>query len=219
MIRLRRIRNTLNPAPHAIFWRPIAYFAEIVAKEEDGLDLYEVASFEIGNDLAFDLRHYRAHPDFTVTFYLDASILDEAAIQTAITRAVEGFGLPEHAIAWRRGSAFTSGKLERAADDRLREREARMLALKIAARSKDHSATMHDIRRELPRLYPLTASDRRKSLTRKNEQLWHQIVRNVVSHQDSTLSLFRRGLAVRHQSGIKATPAGLAYLKSLGFSD
>jgi hypothetical protein len=219
MIRLRRIRNTLNPAPQAIFWRPISYFAEITAEEQDGLDVYQVASFEIGNDLAFDLRHYRAHPDFTVTFYLDASILDDREIQVAITRAVEGFGLPEHAIAWRRGARLTSEPLRRAVEDRLREREARILALKIAGQSKDHSATMQDIRRELPKLFPLTASDKRQSETRRNEQLWHQIVRNVVSHQDSAFSLFRRGLAVRHQSGIKATAAGLAYLKSVGFSD
>lgn len=219
MIRLRRIRNLLNPAPHAIFWRPVAYFADIVAEEEDGLDGYEVASFEIGNELAFDLRHYRAHPKFTVTFYRDAGIDDEAAIQAAITRAVEGFGLPQHAIAWRRGAPFTSGSLERPAEDRLREKEARILALKIAARSTNHSATMHDIRKELPKLYPLTASDKRQSLTRKNEQLWQQIVRNVVSHENSTQSLFRRGLATRHESGIKATPEGLAYLKSVGFSD
>jgi hypothetical protein len=219
MIRLRRILNALNPAPQAIFWRPIAYFADVVAKEEDGLDAYEVASFEIGNDLLFDLRHYRGHPEFTVTFYLDASIVDAAAIQEAITRAVKGFGLPEHAIAWRRGRAFAAGKLDRPAADRLQEPEARMLALKIAAKSKDHYATMHDIRRELPKLYPLSNSDKRQSPTRRNEQLWQQIVRNVVSHEGSATSIFSRGLAVREGAGIRATPAGLNYLKSVGFSD
>jgi hypothetical protein len=219
MIRLRRILNALDPAPQAIFWRPIAYFADMVMEAEDGLDHYEVASFEIGNDLLFDLRHYRGHPDFTVTFYLDASLTDEAEIRDAIRRAVSGFGLPEHAIAWRRGRPFAVGKLDRPAADRLQESEARMLALKIAAKSKNHYATMHDIRRELPKLYPLSSSDMRKSPTRPNEQLWQQIVRNVVSHEGAATSLFRRGLAIREGPGIKATVAGLSYLKSVGFSD
>lgn len=219
MIRLRKILNEINPAPHAIFWRPIEYFADFVSHERDGLDHYDVSSFEIGNDLVFDLRHYRAHPDFTVTFYLDVVIQDDKEIQAAIARAVEGFGLPDHAIAWRRGDEIGAGILKQLESDRLREKEARLIALKIAARSKDHSATMQDIRRELPKLFPLTTSDKKQSETRRNEQLWQQIVRNVVSHQDSAQSLFKKGWAIRHDSGIRVTPAGLAHLKSIGFSD
>lgn len=219
MIRFRRIPNEFNPAPHAIFWRPLTYFANTIRSEKDSLDLYDAASFEIGNDIIFDLRHYHAHPEFTVTFYLDAGIQDDSEIQGAITRAVEGFRLPKHAIAWRRGDPFTSGELERTATDRLSEKEAKILVLKIAARSKDHSATMSDIQKQIPTLYPLTSADKRPSPSRKNEQVWQQIVRNVISHNKNSQSLFMLGWAIRHQSGIKITPNGFTYLKSIGFSD
>jgi len=218
MIRLRRLASDLTPSPSAIFWRPIEYFADHIESGEDSLDAFQSASFEIGNQLIFDLRHYRAHPNFTVTFYLDAAIEDEALIQDAIWSAVEGFGLPRQAIAWRRGDDFTAGNLTRTSEDRLREKEARILVLKVAAQSKNRSATMEEIRREIPKLFPLTERDRVASPSRRNEQLWQQIVRNVVSHQNSAKSLFKLGFAVKHESGVKITTKGISYLKSIGFS-
>jgi hypothetical protein len=56
--------------PHAVFWRPLAYFTMNVHKDLDDLDEFEGASFLIGNDTSFDLRKYADHPDFTVSVYL-----------------------------------------------------------------------------------------------------------------------------------------------------
>ncbi len=219
MIRLLRIPNALTPSPQAIFWRPVAYFAQEIRKGEDGLDAFDAASFLIGNDLSFDLRHYAGHPDFTVTFYLDALITDVDGIKDAIHRVVTGFDLPESAVAWRRGDSYAAGMLGSPPRMRLGEGEARGLALKIAGRAKDHFASMRMIRDELPRIYPLSNLDKVKSQTRPAEQLWHQIVRNVVSHKGSGNSLFSRKLAVRAGDGLRVTEAGLTYLKSVGFLD
>lgn len=49
-------------APHAIFWRPLAYFTMQTHKDNDDLDEFEGASFMIGNEISFDLRKYAGQP-------------------------------------------------------------------------------------------------------------------------------------------------------------
>jgi hypothetical protein len=46
-------------------------------------------------------------------------------------------------------------------------------------------ASIAQIRRNLPYYITLTEADRMPSLTRPGEELWHQIVRNIVSHRKS----------------------------------
>jgi hypothetical protein len=142
---------------------------------------------------------------------------DLSAIVTAIEMVVEATSLPNYAVAWRRGWEFEYGSLHRQESDRLREPEARLLALKIAARSPGHTATTEHIKQEVPRYYPLSDIDRQQSPSRHREARWQQIVGNVISHHSSISSLFANGLATRTRDGMSVTNHGLDYLNNIGF--
>src|SRR5208337_5505072 len=127
--------------PHAIFWRPLKYFTMIIRESEDGLDLFQAASFAIGNEIKFDLRFYRGHPELTVTLYLPEEVADEKHISEIIDIVIREMFIPLTAVAWRRGQPFQYGHLERPKGDRLREPEARILVLKIAAQRPNRMAS------------------------------------------------------------------------------
>lgn len=205
--------------PHAIFWRPLLYFSLEYRQEVDDLDHYEGATFEIGNQFTFDLRRYSGHPPYTVSLYLSVEMANVPEIDGCITEAVEGFNLPASAIAWRRGEQYTFGSIERKADDRLREPEARLIALKIAASYPGRRASMEQIKGKFTSYYELTTIDERLSVTRRGEKIWQQIVRNIVSHADSSSSIFSRGWATIDSGFITVSDLGYDYLKSIGFAE
>jgi len=104
--------------------------------------------------------------------------------------------------------------------DRLREAEARMLALRIAAGGPKHEASVEEIKRRLPELHKLTDIDLAASKSRPREKNWELIVGNAVgSHNLPRIktSLVARGLAERTAEGIRATDAGVDFLKQAGF--
>ena len=203
--------------PHAIFWRHIECFALKPDVDEDDLDTYFVASFVIGNAVTFDLRHYDGHPKATATVYLPSACVDDEEIEGALTQVIAGLRVPETGIAWRRGEQYEFGYLHRNGNDRLREAEARDLALKIAAECNNFTASTEYIKRRVPQLIPLTDKDLEQSASRPKEKLWQQIVGNVISHKPGNRSIFTRGLAERTANGLKVTDAGIAYLNSIGF--
>jgi hypothetical protein len=102
---------------------------------------------------------------------------------------------------------------------KLREPEARILALRIAATFPRHEAETSQIKDAVPGLRKLGPADLKPSTKRKNECMWQQIVGNVVSHEKTSTSIFNQGYAARlsHVKGIRVTPEGLAYLKKLGY--
>ncbi|MBO6667798.1 hypothetical protein [Parvibaculum sp.] len=100
---------------------------------------------------------------------------------------------------------------------RLREPEARILALRIAASYPNHQTSTTNIKAAVPKLVELTDIDKQPSPTRKHEHKWEQIVGNVVSHQKTSTSIFNKGYAVRTEDGIRVTEKGLDYLKKKGF--
>ncbi len=100
--------------------------------------------------------------------------------------------------------------------DKLRETEARKLALQIASTFPNHRASTAEIKKLVPKYRELSAADLSPSLTRENETMWEQIIGNVVSHKKSSVSIFNRGFATRTADGIEVTPKGIAYLKSEG---
>ena len=102
---------------------------------------------------------------------------------------------------------------------KLREPEARILALRIAATFRDHYASMAQIKREVPNFRELSDADLKPSPTRPNECMWQQIIGNVVCHKGTGVSIFNRGWANRIESrkSIRVTEKGLAHLKGLGF--
>jgi hypothetical protein len=214
MITVCSYAHQFEVVPHAIFWRPLAYFTMETHKDVDDLDEFEGASFLIGNEISFDLRKYAGHPNFTVSVYLPMEIDNQADIDRIVDRIVKEFALPKSAVSWRRGWDFKSGSVVRDSNDRLREREAKILFLKIAALQPGCRVTTTFAKNEVKRFYPLSSADRKPSLTRNKEQLWQQIVGNVIVHK----SPFNQGLAVRSSGGLRLKEKGLDYLKSIGFA-
>lgn len=217
MIRLYNLRGGIGDvAPQAIFWRPLSYFTKKTRQAVDDLDVYRFATFEIGNWLRFDLRRYEGHPGLTATLYLSLST-DVRDIQHAIDRVIGEFDLPRLAVAWRRGQPFEYGTLHRQPQDRLREPEARLLALKVAALMPGYRATTEELIRGVPRLFSPSDIDLRPSRTRPLQPQWHQIIRNVISHRNAPAGPFAKGLAERTRRGLAVTEDGINYLRTVGY--
>jgi hypothetical protein len=100
---------------------------------------------------------------------------------------------------------------------RLREPEARILALRIAAGCPNREASTAFIKNEVPNYITFTPVDLQPSPTRMGESKWQQIVGNVVSHHSTGTSIFVKGYAERTDDGIRVTDAGVVYLQKLGF--
>jgi hypothetical protein len=100
------------------------------------------------------------------------------------------------------------------AKGKLGEPEARLIVLAIAASMPGHRANMATIKDRFPIWRELSPADLQRSPTRRTEESWQQIVGNVVSHQETSTSIFKRGLANRTNDGdIEVTPKGLDLLK------
>ncbi|MGH7075188.1 MAG: hypothetical protein ACREFD_13425 [Stellaceae bacterium] len=100
---------------------------------------------------------------------------------------------------------------------KLREPEARLLVLQIAANFPGHAASTSDIKAEVPKYRELTEADLLPSHTRKNECMWQQIIGNATgSHKPTSRSIFSLGYAIKTADGIRVTEKGLAHLKSKG---
>jgi hypothetical protein len=218
-VRVLKYEPDCDVVPQAIIWRPLRYFTLTIRDGEDGLDKFKAASFMIGNDICFDLRVYRGHPEMTVTLYLPEDAGDEKRITEIIDIVIRGMLIPMTAIAWRRGQPFEIGApLERPKGDRLHESEARALVLKIAAQQPKRAASTEFLKKEVPKYIELSPLDRAPSKSRAREQVWQQIVGNVISHRKVRRGPFAMGFAVKTADGIAVTPRGMAYLNSIGFS-
>jgi hypothetical protein len=217
MIRISKYSIEREVAPQAIFWRPIMYFSVHVQSDEDNLDAYKYITYVFDNDV-FDLRVYGGHPQSTVTLYLPEDIEDQTMIVSLVSKVMEAMELPPTSLAWKRGDAFEYGELHRVDRDRLREPEARLLALKIASLCPKHTASTEHIKSLIPEFYSLSKLDMEKSPSRYGENKWQQIVGNVRSHESSSRSLFSRGLAETTKDGLRVTKRGLDYLNDIGFS-
>jgi hypothetical protein len=218
-VRVLKYEPDCDVIPQAIIWRPLRYFTLTIRDGEDGLDKFKAASFAIGNDIRFDLRVYRGHPELTVTLYLPEELGEENRITEIIDIVIREMLVPMTAIAWRRGQPFEIGApLERPKRDRLHESEARVLVLKIAAQQPRRAASTEFLKKEVPKYIELSPLDRAKSKSRPREQVWQQIVGNVISHKEVRAGPFAMGFAIKTPDGIAVTRRGLTYLNSIGFS-
>jgi|GEM_PF-1681197 hypothetical protein len=219
-VRVLKYEPDVDVVPQAIIWRPLRYCTLVIREGQDDLDRYNGASFAIGNDLRFDLRVYQGHihAEVTVTLYLAEDVRDEKNVSEIVSRVTNAMAIPVSAIAWRRGQKFQFGKLVRSPQDRLRESEARVLVLKIAASQPERSATIGKLREEIPRYFDLSPADKARSPSRKNEALWQIILRNTISsHKTGARTIFAQGWARKTPSGLKVTRRGMDYLNSIGF--
>lgn len=97
---------------------------------------------------------------------------------------------------------------------RLEEAEVNRVVLDILANQPLGRAVVRVIRQEVPKYIKLTLGDKAGSVTRKNEQLWEQQVRNLRSHQLSKGNVFYEGLVFSPWRGLwQLTPAGWAHVK------
>lgn len=217
MITQSKFIHKMDGISHAIFWRPIKYFSGTIHERSDGLDSYEVCSFLKGNKIFFDLRWYKGHPEGTTSLYISSNVVEIEEIIEIVNLAISGFKLPKSAIGWQRGIDDDISLRERIEEDRLKESEARIIALKIAAISPNRTATTDTIKDLTPSYFNLTVADLQQSKTRSREPLWRQIVGNVISHKHSKFSPFRNGYAVMTRHGLYVTDKGIRYLSSIGF--
>jgi len=221
-VRVLKYDLDTDVTPHAIIWRPLRYCTLVIRKGEDDLDKFEGASFAIGNDIRFDLRVYQGHihSEVTVTLYLPDDVRDENRVSEIVSLVIVEMAIPDSAVAWRRGQTFQFGKVIRSPEDRLLEREVRILILKIAASQPERSATIGKLREEVPRYFDLSPADQSASPSRKNEKRWQIVVRNAISsHKTGPQTIFGQGWAEKIPGGLKVTRRGMDYLNSIGFSD
>jgi len=93
------------------------------------------------------------------------------------------------------------------------EHEIAFAAMKYLATQPNKSATTSDVKQSIPQFINLTPGDCEVSETRPNEELWQQVVGNIVSHRnDSPENYINRGL-IAYDNGIwTLTDAGTNYL-------
>jgi hypothetical protein len=88
--------------------------------------------------------------------------------------------------------------------------------MRIAASQPNRIATYNRCRKEIPGLVQLNAANNAPSQTRPGEPMWHQIVRNIKSHDIAGTNYIAQGL-LEHvpRVGYRITKAGLAHLHGL----
>jgi hypothetical protein len=97
---------------------------------------------------------------------------------------------------------------------RLEEAVLNNVVLDILANQPNGGAPVDIIRREVPKYIKLTSGDKLGSVTRLNEELWEQQVRNLHCHKNNKGNVFRRGLVSAPRRGFwELTPAGRAHVK------
>ncbi len=89
--------------------------------------------------------------------------------------------------------------------------------LRIAASQPNGVATFNRLKKQIPDLVNLTMADLSISETRPNEPMWHQIVRNIKSHEGSENNYITEGyLESVPRVGYRVTAAGKIHLNNLG---
>ncbi len=74
-------------------------------------------------------------------------------------------------------------------------------------------ATVEVLKAELPKHLTLSADDQTGSVTRTNEEIWEQQVRNLKSHDKSAGNIFREGYVKVIERGVwQITPAGRLHI-------
>lgn len=87
----------------------------------------------------------------------------------------------------------------------------------IAANQPNGVATFNRCRKEIPALVHLNAANNAPSQTRPGEPMWHQIVRNIKSHDIAGTNYIAQGLLEHVQRvGYRITNAGRVHLHGLG---
>lgn len=92
--------------------------------------------------------------------------------------------------------------------NRTTEAELSFVVLGILYENADGEMSVRDLIREIPKWTELTAEDREQSLTRENEELWEQRVRNIQSHHETAGNFIAEGYLEHVKGGLRITQAG-----------
>lgn len=106
--------------------------------------------------------------------------------------------------------------MSRSKPNRTGESEISIAALEVARDRPGGWISTRQLKRMIPQYVKLTPEDLEDSPTREGEQMWHQIVGNIVSHRTTTGNIIAEGFAEYVDNGLRITAAGLAHLKHLG---
>lgn len=101
-------------------------------------------------------------------------------------------------------------------NNRTPESEMRIGALQVARSKPNGIATTTQLKEEIGNFVHLTPQDLVRSKTRNNEQMYQQIVANIISHEKSQTNIFAKGLAVYTGDGIQITQTGRDFLNKRG---
>ncbi len=92
---------------------------------------------------------------------------------------------------------------------RTTEVEISEAVLRILSGRPSGEATIAYIKKKIPSVINLTAGDCEQSVTRPNEELWEQLVRNIVSHKGSEGNYIAEGYLTAPSRGkLRITNAG-----------
>lgn len=92
---------------------------------------------------------------------------------------------------------------------RATENDIAFAACQIAALSSTGIATFYRLKKELPNYVRLSNGDRSQSVTRPNEELWEQLIRNIKSHSNASGNYIHEGYLVHvPRVGYQVTVAG-----------
>ncbi len=94
-------------------------------------------------------------------------------------------------------------------NDRITEAEISEAVLRILAETPGGEATQNRIKQRIPEFINLSDADCAQSDTRPNEELWEQLVRNIVSHINVDGNYIAQGFLTSPRRGwLKITDAG-----------
>ena len=110
--------------------------------------------------------------------------------------------IPLTAVAWRRGQDFEYGKPQETEARPTARGEARVLVLEDSRTQPNRTASTQFLKKEVPKYIELSPQDRAPSKSRPREQVWQQIVGNVISHKDVRDGPFSKGYASKTLNGL-----------------
>jgi hypothetical protein len=94
------------------------------------------------------------------------------------------------------------------------ERDIALGVMQIAVAQSNDVCTFRTAYREIPNNVNLSAANLAPSVTRPGEPMWHQIVRNIKSHDQASGNFIVDGPLVHvPRTGYKITDAGARFLR------
>lgn len=94
------------------------------------------------------------------------------------------------------------------------ESEIATAVLRYLSTRPDGTATIQTLVKNVPKYMYLTPADQQQSVTRPNEEMWQQKVRNITSHSKSPGNFVYEGYLERLPRKLKITAKGRAYIAS-----